>query len=135
MPKKKIFRGLAAFIVFSAFFSGGCVYLTHYSDLKKLKNLADSQDQMQEEIKAHEVLFYSLRSDVLENKITQGPDYKEVVSKYGEPILCGPAKAQDEFISSCLYRHPTKYFSSDLIYLNFDSEKKLCSWEIIKANE
>ena len=135
MPKKKIFRGFAVFIIFQVIFLQGCVYLMHYNDLKKLKALADSQKEMGDELNKQEELFSALRADLQENKITQGLLYQQVVSIYGEPIFCQPAKSQDRFISSCLYRHPSKYFSSDLIYLNFDSDQKLSSWEIIKENE
>lgn len=112
---------------------GGCTYITHYKQLMLLKRLGENQREIEEYLDTQEKLFYKLRDDVLNNRLTKALPNKKILSVYGEPIFCRSLESEDKIKETCFYRHPTHYFSSDKIYLNFDINQRLDSWELIKA--
>lgn len=114
---------------------GGCVFLTHHQQITTLENLSDNQRQMREYVSAEEKLFFKLREDVFNNRLTKGTPRGEILSQYSEPIYCKPLKDRAEIKEVCLFRHPTQYFSSDLIYLKFDENGQLYSWELKSCNK
>lgn len=89
---------------------------------RNIINVAESRRQMVAQVKNDEYLYNQLKEDARNNSLVKGTRKKEIIAKYGEPTLTKP-----DFI---LYRHPTDFFSSDLVYLYFDRENKLTSWEI-----
>lgn len=121
-------------LLFSLICMQGCAYITHYRQLNTLKSLAGSQKEMQAYVDAQEKLFYKLRDDVLNNRLTKGLPKKKMLSLYGEPIFCKSPGDKNNITQTCLYRHPSQYFSSDMIYLNFGIDQRLYSWELIKAD-
>lgn len=100
-----------------------------------LIRLSESQSQMQQYIKQQEAFFAKLKEDIKNNRLKTGMSKSEVLSAYGQPILCDSANKTEQIKERCLYRHPTKYFFTDLIYLDFDKDSKLISWEIKPAKE
>ena len=109
----------------------GCTYITHYNELMLLKRFGDNQSEIEKCLGTQEKLFYKLRDDLLNNRLAKGLQNKRILSMYGEPVFCRSLESKDEIKQTCLYRHPTHYFSSDMIYLNFDINQCLDSWELI----
>ncbi len=95
-----------------------------------MKRLGDSQQEMQDYVDQKEGLFIRLKDAVNNGGLRQGLSKEEVISLYGEPVLCKDHSDGDFFGSKCLYRRPVKYFSTDFIYLVFDKDGLLCSWEL-----
>ncbi|OQX78858.1 MAG: hypothetical protein B6D56_08195 [Candidatus Omnitrophica bacterium 4484_70.1] len=114
------------------FFSGvvSCSSPSQYVEpLLTLKALSESQQDIQQYLERQEKLFGKLKEDVKNKRLPLNISKQTVVATYGEPVLCkrvsGKILAKEVF----LYRHPTRYFSSDRIYLYFDATGKLIYWK------
>ncbi len=98
-----------------------------------LKNLGDQRTRMGEYVKKEEALYNKLEQDLKEKRFKKGTPQKNILSEYGQPVFSRVLN-DDSGIKLCLiYRHPTEFFSSDIIYLYFDVKEKLASWEIKPA--
>ena len=104
----------------------GCCFLP--PGLKTLKSVGRSQDEIKVYLARQSKLFNKLLGDLNNNKLRQGVTKDQFIRIYGEPIL---SKRAVEFLGEeiLLYRHPTKYFQSDRVYVYFDKEEKLIRWE------
>jgi len=113
------------FILFAILFIGGC---SRVEGLLTLKELGNSQDQMQRYVDRQKTYFLKLVKDIKEKKVTIGSSVDHIVRRYGEPVLVkkGPEELSGKIF---LYREPTNYFESDKVYLYFDKEEKLIKWE------
>jgi hypothetical protein len=130
---KRIITSFSLILFFIASLEG-CAYIAHYKELTLLKRLGDNQREIEECLDAQGILFYKLRDDVLNNRLTKGLLSEKALSVYGEPIFCRSLGSKGRIRETCLYRHPTHYFSSDMIYLHFGIDQRLDSWELIKAD-
>jgi hypothetical protein len=124
----------SAVMAFLGFCLAGCVYISHYSQVKELKNLAASEDDIQKYLKKQENGFSALRDDLRNNRLKKGLSKKEIISRYGCPIFCKNPGNRPEIKETCLYRRPTEYFYTDEVYLYFDNKEKLYDWEFIPRN-
>ncbi|MDD5691339.1 MAG: hypothetical protein PHC37_06590 [Candidatus Omnitrophica bacterium] len=111
----------------------GCTYIAHYKQFVLLKRLGDNQREIEEYLDTQKRLFYKLKDDVLNNRLTKGLPGKKILSVYGRPVFCRSSEGGCKIKETCFYRHPTHYFYSDMIYLNFDINRCLISWGLIKA--
>ena len=73
-------------------------------------------------------LFSVLLNDLKHEKLRVGMTKIKFIKTYGEPIFS--RKFEDGTNEELLfYRHPTKYFDSQKVYLFFDNSGKLIRWE------
>lgn len=107
----------------------GCSLLQHYEQLMALKRIGDSQREIELYLKAQEEGFYKLKQDLKTKKLKIGVPQEEILARYGEPVLSKEVKDKPQIQQVFLYRHPTNYFTSDKIYLYFDKNRKLVSFE------
>jgi len=129
----KIFFMPIASIVLLIFLLGGCTYITHYGQISLLKKFESNQCEIDSYLKRQQEFFYKLIGDVKNNRLKKGIAKKDVLSLYGKPIFCKNVKDSLEIIERCLYRPAVEYFNTDRIYLNFDKDRNLYSWEFIPA--
>ncbi|MFH1640717.1 MAG: hypothetical protein ABIA66_02005 [Candidatus Omnitrophota bacterium] len=115
-------------LVMFIFLFQGCVYLRHSKELLFLKSLADNEKEKEDYIKSQETGFEQLRADIENDRLKTGISKKDILARYFEPINCLSIEESSEK-SSCLYRHPTKYFFTDKVYLYFDENEALARWE------
>ncbi|KPK97118.1 MAG: hypothetical protein AMJ95_10750 [Omnitrophica WOR_2 bacterium SM23_72] len=108
----------------------GCALLTHRQQIMALKNLGDEQKKFEKYVNRQEKFFDKLKRDIQKQRLVKGIPKTKILSLYGEPIYCKVSKDLDIPQETCLYRHPTRFFSSDLIYLEFDQDQNLSSWEV-----
>ncbi len=124
-----ISKSIKYFLIF-IFFTviNGCIFLS--PELKTLKKIGDEQKEISRYLERQSRLFERLIKDVKENRLKKKISQARVIALYGEPILTYEAGKEglDEVF---FYRYPTKYFTSDKIYLYFDNFGKLVSWEYI----
>lgn len=113
---------LASFLFFLA---GGCCLIPEYQPLMNLKNLEEEHSRTAEGLKKDEARYYKLVRDLKEGGLKKGAAKKAIFSEYGQPVLSRQ--------NTLIYRHPTEFFSSDMVYLYFDSDEKLSSWELKPA--
>lgn len=104
----------------------GCFFLPQ--SLKTLKSVGSSREQIETYLARQIVLFNKLLTDLKNKSLSSGISKNKFIRIYGEPILSkevsGPLGGE-----RLLYRHPTKYFQSDRIYIYFDGKKSLTRWE------
>lgn len=109
-----------------ALFISGCFFLPE--NLKTLKNVGDSQKEINSYLSRQVKLFNRLLADLKRNALRPGISKERFIRIYGDPVIskeiAGPSGN-----TMLLYRHPTNYFKSDRVYLYFDREEKLLRWE------
>lgn len=120
--------------LFLASILGGCCLIPEYEPLMNLKNLGDDRTRSAEYIKEQEGLYNKLGLDIKEERLKKGTPKKEIFSEYGQPIFSRAIKDESQIKLALIYRHPTRFFSSDMLYLYFDDKDNLCSWEIKPAS-
>ena len=69
-----------------------------------------------------------LLDDLKNERLVVGTSKSTIVSLYGESILSKEAKKPPPG-KILLFRHPTKYFDSDKVYLRFDEADELIGWK------
>ena len=95
-----------------------------------MKKYADNQAEIAEYVNIHAEKFHRLSNDIKKNRLKAGESKDAIEESYGEAIFCRPETHKPGICEVCLYRHPTQYFSSQMIYLYFDNAKNLVEWEI-----
>jgi len=127
--EKRSVKGLigAGIIIFSL---SGCALLNKGQQLMFLKSFADNQREIESYLKKQEALFDKLVDDVRNDRFKKGTPKDKILSAYGEPIFCKGKGGQTDITETCLWRHPTQYFSTETINLKFDKDRKLSDWEI-----
>lgn len=109
----------------------GCGYLKYANELLALKSVGDSQLRIEKYLGKQEKLFCVLIEDIKSEKLRKGIFKREVLKLYGEPVLSETITGESVVKEVFLYRHPTDYFTSDRVYLYFDSSATLLYWEYI----
>ena len=123
LTKFVLFAGL----ILSVFVSG-CRVLSRTQQLLILRNVSKGQDEIKTYLNKQEALFSKLVEDVKNNQVKKGQRYSQIIRKYGDPVFC---QKHNQYNKKCLFRHPTDYFSSDKVYLYFDSKDKLAKVEYL----
>ncbi|MFH1458066.1 MAG: hypothetical protein ABIG31_02730 [Candidatus Omnitrophota bacterium] len=123
---------LTALMGWTLIFSG-CALITHREQITALKSLGNEQRQLEKYVNQQEELFLKLKSDIQNQRLAKGMPKAEALLIYGEPLYCKSADDKGVLQEACLYRHPTWFFSSDMISLEFDHNQGLCSWELRPA--
>lgn len=120
------FKFILIFFLACGLFLSGCA---RTAGLLTLKRVGASQQEIERYLERQEKLFKRLAEDVKNKKLKPGTSKQKVINVYGEPVLskCNKTSLETAF----LYRHPTKYFNSDKVYLYFDKDSKLSSWKYI----
>jgi len=95
-----------------------------------LQRLNISQQEFKEEVEEQKKSFFLLEDDFKNNRLKSGMTKEEILTKYGKPVFSRAVNDTTEKKEVLVYRHPTEYFSSDLIYLYFNQKQRLCSWEL-----
>lgn len=124
------------FLVWCIIFSlEGCSFARPYEQLILLERIGDNQHEIEDYVKNQKNSFLKLKDDIKNNRLKIGVSKRKILSTYGEPVFCKDITNEADVKETCLYRHPLKYFSTDIIYLKFDKEQNLCSWEFIPASQ
>lgn len=99
-------------------------------NLKLLLQINEEDKAFQKQLKLQEKGFSLLLKDLEGNRIKVGALKKDIITRYGEPILEQSSQEQPE-TQKLLYRYPTKYFDSPKVYLYFDSNQALTGWDTV----
>ena len=98
-----------------------------------LKGLSDNREQAGRDLKNEEALYNKLKQDINQKRLKKGTPKKNILSEYGQPVFYRAVNHKNEIKLCLIWRHPTEFFSSDMLYLYFDGEEKLVFWEIKPA--
>ena len=109
--------------------AGGCAVAQYADEIHTLQAIDASQRDISKFIERQEKLFHLLLEDVKDGRLKSGLTKKYVINTYGNPVLSREINGGLARKEELLYRRPTQYFSSDKIYLYFDSSGKLMRWE------
>lgn len=126
--KMRLLRGIIS-CCFTGLIFSGCGFLKCPGKLLLLKSLRDNQVDIQRYIERQEKLFEVLVKDIKTSRLSTGLPSSIIIKKYGEPVLIRENKEECPSCRVFLYRRPVDYFSSDKVYLYFDSKDELSSWE------
>ena len=120
------------FICLFVFFIQGCAALIHYDQMAALKNLGESQTEIEADVRKQKDNFCKLKADIENNRLKRGMSKKHILFRYGRAIFCKDAEDKVSIKQVCIYRSPGSNLGTGLIYLYFDTKDKLDSWEIIR---
>lgn len=107
---------------------GGCCLIPGYQPLMNLKNLGDNRSQTAAYLKGEEDRYKKLELDLRNEELKEGTSKEELFSRYGRPVFSRAAEDPAGAAEVLIYRHPTGYFSSDLLYLYLDKEGRFFSY-------
>lgn len=107
----------------------GCAWLRNGPELLTLQKVSKSGEEITRHLTEQEKLFYALRDDLIHDRLEPGLSKENIITAYGEPVLSKGPQPNQPSTEILLYRHPTKFFSSDRIYLHFDESNILTHWE------
>ncbi len=93
-----------------------------------LKHYGDNQDQTKRYIKKTEEFFDKLVRDVKDGRVKPGATKEEFMATYGSPVLTEEESSLKGGLVA-VYRYPTYYFDTDKVYVYFDDNFKLVSYE------
>ncbi|MFA4989853.1 MAG: hypothetical protein WC576_03685 [Candidatus Omnitrophota bacterium] len=133
MAKNRIFYAYLFYLSLALIFLPGCVYLTHWDEVRFMKSLEDSQKEMQAELDREQKLYNKLKADIDNGCLDKLMQKRAIFRVYGEPTLCRPAQGQGQggVKESCIYRNPAGGgLFTEIILLNLDSRGRLSSWEV-----
>ncbi len=99
-------------------------------NLKLLLQINDEDKAFKQQLRLQEKGFSLLSKDLERNWLKVGTLKKDIIARYGQPILELPTQMQEEPIK-LLYRYPTKYFDSPKVYLYFDNNQALTRWDTV----
>lgn len=119
---------LPSFFLIFLFFIQGCVLITKRRQLDTLRKLGESQRLMELHIEESLTNLAQLKNDIEKEKLSRGISYQEIINRYGRPVLEWELENESGFSLKLLYRHPTRHYDIDRIYLYFDSDLKLLTW-------
>ncbi|MCK5287972.1 MAG: hypothetical protein KAJ14_11835 [Candidatus Omnitrophica bacterium] len=116
------------FYVFVTLCLEGCATIKYTKQLLVLKDLADSQKEINKCLDEQEALFKKILVDIKNKKIELGTSKEDFLNSYGKPVLT--RKGSNLFVGEILlYRYPKKYFNSEKVYFYFDRFQKLVDLE------
>ncbi len=110
------------------FFINGCTVVKYSDQLLTLKNIGDSQRQINQYIENQKELFALLLYDIHNDLIAADLTEADIKSRYGDPVMSAETSSGTKRL---LYRHPTEYYTSDRVYFYIDSAGTLIRWEYV----
>ncbi|MCP4653693.1 MAG: hypothetical protein GY858_09995 [Candidatus Omnitrophica bacterium] len=119
---------LKATIFLVLFFSVGCSGIRYFPQILTLRKYGSSQEQLAKDVEKQASSFKVLQDDIENGRLKAGISMRDVFSAYGDPILLCNADGDKSTTKQLLYRHPTKYFSTDKAYLYFNESDVLVYW-------
>lgn len=108
----------------------GCLTPRKTQMLFFLKRFGENRAAIEEYLSAQEKGFQLLKRDIESGNLLTGISRQSVIDRYSEPIFCKETEGADRS-SVCLFRHPTRYFSTERAHLYFDKDGYLRNWQFI----
>lgn len=130
--KMKNIKQLIVIAVCVILFSG-CAKLSKMNELLRLKELSDEQIAMEKSVEKDDALFDLLLNDFKEGKLEKGETVRNLVDKYGWPILERSA-SEGSNVEEWIYRYSLDFFGSPKVYL-YIQDGKLTDWKYVEGNE
>ncbi len=129
------FLKIACFVAVILLFSS-CSVVKYSQEINTLRSLAASDKKITKYLSSQEDNFKKLLKDYESKDLKEGLSKKTILSRYGDPVLEWNISALERGYSyKFLYRYPTRYFSSDKIYLYFDLNNKLAKIDYIPQED
>lgn len=114
---------------------GGCILLPGGKRISRLQGYSANRDEIEVYVEQQEALYSKLKADINSGVLRPGITKQVILERYSDPILCNedPQVENADVAETCLFRHPTAYFTTDKIYLHFDKNYKLYAWQVGSA--
>ncbi len=110
----------------------GCAKLEHLDELLTLKDMSEEDDAQRAYVKAQDIKFEALVSEVQAGTLKKGLSQKEAVKSFGDPIVKRAIVRNGQDVEWWVRRYAMRFWDSDKVYLYFDKDKKLTDWEFVK---
>ncbi len=120
-------------LLFLTGMTSGCAKIAHLPQLLTLKAASDNKVLQQKQYDQENENFQKILEAVQANTMEQYPTQKDIQETFGDPVFTRPITEDNgDVVEQWLYRHSTKFFSPEKVYLYFDRNKNLIRWEHIK---
>ena len=117
------------FVFLIAFSLSGCFRKDRAQAIATLEALAEERAAQEEIIESERARFSLLIKAVEDGTIKKGLSEEEIHRLYGKPqIIKHPDAADIDKI--LVFAEPLNYFGTEKVYLYFDQDEKLVSWEM-----
>lgn len=127
MSFKKWFKFAAIF--FCSALISGCLHFPSANQIGLVINYRDNQSLIEDKVKEQSRQFKHIFADVKRNFLRPGFSKKQMLNKYGDPVVSFSGADESDIRETWLYREPLKYSNVDRVYLYFGKDDKLLSWE------
>jgi len=112
-------------LVFLTIFSSGCAKIANLSELLRIKSYGEEKDGQALLVKKQNEKFEKLMVVVKRGDMEKFSDKRSVWMAFGQPIFETKVVVEDKSYQVWMYRHSTKLFGSNKVYLYFDAKGKL----------
>lgn len=126
--KNSLHRFLFILLPGTLLFSG-CSLFSNLDGALRLKSYSDNKDQQEAFVKAQDKNFDRLLAQVKGSGLGKYPDKKSILRTFGKPVFALSVRKDDVDYQVWLYRHSTKFFGTEKIYLYFDVKGKLKTYD------
>ena len=113
----------------------GCAQLSHLDQLLTLKAISDNRDLQHKFVKKQDKNFSALLVAIKDNSIQKFTAKKQFLKQFGPPVIAHPDVWDGKPCELWLYRYAVKYLSSEKVYLYFDEQENLLSWERVEPEK
>ena len=118
------------FFLVTVLLSSGCAKLAHLDQLLTLKAISENREEQKKFVKAQDKNFDRLVEAAKKDQLKDYSTSQKFLAAFGEPLLKHSAVCESQACEEWLYRHATKYFNGEKVYVYFQKEK-LHHWEHI----
>lgn len=109
--------------------AAGCAKLEHLDQLLTLKDLSEEGERLDRYVQKQNKNFDLLVETIKSGGITQYSTRRKILAHFGEPVLKEKIQTESAQGEKWLYRYAKQFFNGEKVYLYFDTEGKLLSWE------
>ncbi len=141
LPYRKLYNFLSApkirlkllmnAIFLSVLFLSSCTKLKYLPQLLTLKDLANEQEQLNQHVEEADKKFQNLLQAIKTDTIRVYANQKGIIEAFGDPVLIEDVVGHTKASVEWMYRYSTQFFTSEKVYLYFDSSKNLIEWEYV----
>lgn len=110
----------------------GCAKVAHLDQLLTLKAYSDNTKIQEDFVEQQDARFKKLLATFEEGRLKEYPDRESIRKEFGEPVFKRKIEGGGDTSEQWLYRYAVRYFDSEKVYLVFDKEGMLTSWEITR---
>jgi hypothetical protein len=111
----------------------GCSIAKNLEEIKTLKSVANSHDEMADYVAKRDKQFEALLQLVKADDLADFESKRDFEVKFGQPIAVKKVKHEGITVDRWLYRYSLEPIDSDKVYLTFNTKDKLLKTNLVIA--